>query len=112
MPAYANQCNTPAFATLAVSSFPQRKRAIRIIVENPMPDTYETNIEFMERIMNFCPHGPLIQAFVLEALRQYAETVADPKVHIPDTALLSGQAWKRTGEWLSGQLEAHLNQHY
>ena len=76
-----------------------------------MPVPYETNEEFVVRIMNFCPQGALIQAFVLEALRQYSETVADPKVHIPDSDLLNGQAWKRTGQWLQGQLEAHLNQH-
>ena len=41
--------------------------------------THETNTEFLERIMNFCPHGALIQAFVLEALNRYAEQVIGAK---------------------------------
>jgi hypothetical protein len=76
-------------------------------MERVMP-THETNTEFIERIMNFCPHGALIQAFVLEALNQYAEQVADPQVHVPDTPMLSGQSWKQTAIWLQGQLEQHL----
>jgi hypothetical protein len=70
--------------------------------------SHETNTEFMERIMNFCPHGALIQSFVLEALHQYAAQVADPTVHVPDTPMLSGQSWKQTAIWLQGQLEQHL----
>ena len=70
--------------------------------------THETNPEISERIMSFCPHGALIQAFVLEALSRYAEQVADPQVHVPDTPMLSGQAWKQTAIWLQGQLAQHL----
>lgn len=71
----------------------------------------ETNSEFIDRIMSFCPTGALVQAFVLEALRRYAEDVADPAVQIPDTPLLSGQAWKRTGVWVLDQVEQHLKSH-
>lgn len=71
----------------------------------------ETNAEFMDRIMNFCPTGALVQAFVLEALRRYAEQVADPAVNIQDTPLLSGKAWKRTGVWVLDQVEKHLTSH-
>ena len=78
-------------------------------MERVMP-THETNTEFLERVMNFCPHGALIQAFVLEALNRYAAQVADPDVHVPDTPLLSGQAWKLTALWMQGQLERHFDQ--
>lgn len=70
----------------------------------------ESNTDFMYRIMSFSPHGALVQMFVIEALRQYSEAVADPSVQVPDTALLSGQAWKKTAEWVHAQLEQHLSQ--
>lgn len=39
---------------------------------------HETNEQFIARIMNFgCPTGPLIQAFVIQSLRKYAEAVSD-----------------------------------
>ena len=72
--------------------------------------TYETNTEFMDRIMNFCPHGALVQVFVIEALRQYSAAVADPEAYVPDTDVLSGQAWKNTAQWVHAQLEQHLGQ--
>ena len=63
--------------------------------------THETNTEFIERIMNFCPHGALIQAFVLEALNRYAEQVADPQVPCPGR---TGQKDKQ-----NGQKDAHVS---
>lgn len=67
---------------------------------------HETNEEFMVRVMNFCPQGALSQAFIMEALMRYCEQCAE--ADIPDTPLLSGQAWKNTAAWLKEQLEAHL----
>lgn len=52
-----------------------------------------TNVEFVTDLMEFSAHGALIQAFVLQALTQYADRVAatDPKAL--DTSLVSGHAW-------------------
>jgi hypothetical protein len=35
----------------------------------------KTNVEFITQVMTFSQHGALMQAFVMEALRSYAETV-------------------------------------
>lgn len=64
----------------------------------------ETNTEFITRIMEVgCPTGALIQPFVIEALTRYAQQVAESPA-IADTALLSGEAWKETGEWLLSEI--------
>ena len=68
---------------------------------------HETNVQFMKRVMTQgCPTGTLIQAFVLEALVQYCDQLAEAEV--PDTAFMSGKTWKDTGAWLREQITEHL----
>lgn len=66
----------------------------------------ENNEEFMVRIMNFgCPTGPLVHAFILEGLINYAERViANP----PPDGAVSGDAWKRTAEFVQAEINKHL----
>lgn len=71
---------------------------------------YESNTDFMYRIMSYSPHGALVHAFVIEALMQYSAAVADPSVEVPDSGLVSGQSWKNTAKWIQTQLEQHLSQ--
>ncbi|MCY1251229.1 hypothetical protein D9M72_649640 [compost metagenome] len=52
-----------------------------------------TNIEFVSDLMTYSAHGALIQAFVLQALEQYATRVAAAAPEALDTALVSGRAW-------------------
>lgn len=67
---------------------------------------YETNEQFIVRIMNFgCPTGPLIQAFVIEALRKYAEAVSSAPAESLDSPFLSGESWKATAIWLKTELD-------
>jgi hypothetical protein len=65
----------------------------------------ETNVEFVTRIMEFCPKGALGQAFVIEAIARYAGQVAAAPA-FKDNDLLSGEAWKEIGVWLKGELDA------
>jgi hypothetical protein len=65
----------------------------------------ETNEQFIARIMSFgCPTGPLIQAFVIEALFRYSTSVMQTDAAALDSPLISGDAWKKTAEWLDEQL--------
>lgn len=66
----------------------------------------ETNVEFVTRIMEFCPHGALGQAFVMEALDAYCQLVKDAPPGIFDNGLLAEGVWLRVGEWLEGELFA------
>lgn len=69
-------------------------------------NVHETNEQFIARIMSFgCPTGPLIQAFVIQALRNYAEAVSDAPAESLDSPLLSGESWKATAKWLKSELE-------
>ena len=52
-----------------------------------------TNVEFVTELMEFSAHGALIQAFVLQALQQYAQRVAALDPQALDTPMVSGHAW-------------------
>ena len=66
---------------------------------------HETNEQFIARIMRFgCPTGPLIQAFVIQALRTYAEAVSEAPAESLDSPLLCGESWKATAIWLKTEL--------
>ena len=52
-----------------------------------------TNVEFVTELMEFSAHGALIQAFVMQALEQYARRVAAMDPEAPDTPMVSGRAW-------------------
>lgn len=63
------------------------------------------NIEFLDDLMSYSKHGALIQAFVLEGLRVYAEQVA----HAPpwkEETLISQAAWKGCALEVLGKLIA------
>jgi len=52
-----------------------------------------TNVEFVTELMEFSAHGALIQAFVMQALEQYAQRVAAMDPEALDTPMVSGHAW-------------------
>mgnify|MGYP003583987259 CR=1 FL=1 len=52
-----------------------------------------TNVEFVTELMEFSAHGALIQAFVMQALEQYARRVAETDPQTLDTPMVSGHAW-------------------
>ncbi len=52
-----------------------------------------TNIEFVVELMEYSAHGALIQAFVMQALEQYAKRVAAITAEALDTPMVSGHAW-------------------
>jgi len=52
-----------------------------------------TNVEFVTELMEFSAHGALIQAFVMQALEQYARRVAETDPQALDTPMVSGRAW-------------------
>jgi hypothetical protein len=65
-----------------------------------------TNDKFVAHLMNYSRHGVLMQAFILEAMRKYAEAckAADPMIF--DSALLNGKAWQGCAVELCEAFEA------
>ena len=52
-----------------------------------------TNVEFVTELMEFSAYGGLIQAFVMQALEQYAQRVAAMDPEALDTPMVRGRAW-------------------
>jgi len=64
-----------------------------------------TNAEFMDDLMNFPKSGPLMQAFVLEGLRVYADQQLRAKKWKEET-LVSQEAWRACACEVLGKLLA------
>ncbi|MDP9881345.1 hypothetical protein J2W25_005681 [Variovorax boronicumulans] len=52
-----------------------------------------TSVEFVTELMEVSAHGALIQAFVMQALEQYARRVAETDPQALDTPMVCGRAW-------------------
>ena len=67
----------------------------------PHPEDPETNVEFVERIMEFSRAGALIQPFVLTALEKYAQQVKQmPQEQRDqmDRGMIAFAAWERCAD--------------
>ena len=53
-----------------------------------------SNVEFVKGIMEYSQYGGLAQVFVIEALRNYCETVLADTQEWPKNSLISQQTWK------------------
>lgn len=75
-------------------------------LNNHMRSKFETNEEFLSRIMNFgCPTGALIQPFVIQALTVFSKMVIAAGEDECDTPLVCGEAWVNTAKWLKEELD-------
>lgn len=70
----------------------------------------KTNVQFLVDAMDFSRYGPLAQAFVLEAMRRYADQVAKADPAIFDNAFIAGEAWVGVAKELQFKLNQHLHQ--
>lgn len=71
---------------------------------------HETNEQFVARIMESPKSGPIMQIFVVEALRRYAEQCADAPAEKLQTGPISGHAWKRCAIELRDEMNKHLGE--
>lgn len=65
-----------------------------------------TNTEFITELMEFSPCGPLMQGFVLEALRLYSDSVVQRQNELPDDGFIPRTAWVRCAQEVLTKLEA------
>lgn len=56
--------------------------------------TNPTNVDLVKAVMDFSQYGALAQAFIIQAVRDYAEKVAAPETVVPDNAFMTGATWK------------------
>ena len=65
-----------------------------------------TNVEFVTDLMEFSDNGPMIQAYVLEALRLYSDSVVQYQDQIPEDGFISRRLWVSCAEEVLKKLEA------
>lgn len=68
----------------------------------------QTNTEWLTDLMDFSKAGPLMQAFVLEAIAKYAKRCAEAESSTFDSPMLSGTAWQRCAVEAQTALAKHL----
>lgn len=68
----------------------------------------QTNIEFMSNLMDFARSGALMQAFVLEGLRIYAQEIMEADPEDLGNALISGHSWQLCAKEYLEKIEEHL----
>ncbi len=67
-----------------------------------------TNLEFVSYLMTQSSHGALVQSFVIEAIRYYAEQVAStPKPNEHGNAVISPVAWHNIAEEVLAKMKAN-----
>ena len=64
-----------------------------------------TNVEFMVELMEFAKSGPVMQAYVLEALRMYSDSVVQNQDQIPEDGFVSRRVWVGCAEEVLTKLE-------
>lgn len=69
--------------------------------------TRPTNVEFLTELMEYSNYGPLMQGFVMEALRTYAQAVVQRQDELPTDGFVSPAAWAGCASELLEKLEAH-----
>lgn len=63
-----------------------------------------TNLEFVVELMEFSNNGPMIQAYVLEALRLYSDSVVQNQDQIPEDGFISRRLWVACAEEVLAKL--------
>ena len=58
----------------------------------------KTNSEFLDELMSFSDHGALMQAFVIEGLRLYANQVVAADLSSMKNGFILPEAWKGCAE--------------
>ena len=68
-----------------------------------------TNVEFVTELMEISRNGPMIQAYVLEALRLYSDSVVQYQDQIPEDGFISRRLWVSCAEEVLEKLEGRSN---
>lgn len=70
---------------------------------------HKSNTAFITDLMDFARSGPLMHAFVMEAITQYADRCAKADPSVFDSPLLSGTAWHACAVEAQQAMKARLS---
>jgi hypothetical protein len=65
-----------------------------------------TNEQFIVELMNFSQYGPIIQPFVIEAIRKYCEIYVAEGSDEETDAVISPRLWMNVAKDVLAQIEA------
>jgi hypothetical protein len=66
-----------------------------------------TNVEFMIRMMEYCPQGALVQPFIITALQFYSDMIIDMQKNneLPDMGFVDSDAWVAIAKYVTGEID-------
>ena len=66
-----------------------------------------TNEDLIKDLMNYSPYGALCQAFIMQALRDYAQHVIDNSEELlkNDNSIVSHKAWVGTAKDIADRMD-------
>ena len=73
--------------------------------------TKQTNIEFITHLMDFAKTGPMMQLFVLEGVRKYAEQISADPDKVRDQMkdhMIHPESWIASAREALDSIETHL----
>ena len=71
----------------------------------------KNNVEFVSDMMNYGPNAIVAQMFIMEAIRRYAETVANcqpRELAGMSGGIISPEAWIATGKEINAKMKERL----
>lgn len=67
----------------------------------------KTNVQLVKTMMEFSSYGPLAQVFIMQAISEYAKSVASSTPEKLETPLVSGAAWHGVAVEIKNQIDDH-----
>jgi hypothetical protein len=70
----------------------------------------KTNVQLIKHIMEFSKHGPLMQAFIIQALNDYSANVVKHEASLKEAmkdSFIHPDAWVGCAKELNGYLNAN-----
>lgn len=70
-----------------------------------------TNIEIVNNVMKFSPHGAISQVFVIEAIRYYCNAVlSQPRPEHPGNSFIDVRSWWDTAQYINTRFEDNYSE--
>jgi hypothetical protein len=91
---------------------PQDITAEPTLILSATPRKRMTNVQRLTHLMEFSNSGPLMQAYILNALMNYSEDMLDEDEETtPDHSLIAAGTWRRCANECLTTLRDHLKSH-
>lgn len=76
-----------------------------------MPKKLKTNEDLVRDLMNYSPHGALCQAFIMQAIQEFARQVAAKPASDFDSGFMHGATWVGVAKDVIKRCDAFYGRH-